>query len=79
MSQVSLAVLGRRFEDDFNQYGTGTFGHWRFEWNLNLVYTNPYDKVGSALVYAAAGMQLRQGRQGCNNNPKPPPTYFRRG
>jgi len=28
-------------QDDFNQYQKGSKGHWRFEWNLNLVYTNP--------------------------------------
>lgn len=26
---------------DFNSYMPGTLGHWRFEWNLNLAYTNP--------------------------------------
>merc|ERR1719253_2250732 len=41
---LAMPVLDPIPQDDFNQYGQGTFGHWRFEWNLNLVYTNPYDK-----------------------------------
>eukprot|EP00746_Dinoflagellata_sp_MGD_P011794 gnl/MRDRNA2_/MRDRNA2_124880_c0_seq1.p1 gnl/MRDRNA2_/MRDRNA2_124880_c0~~gnl/MRDRNA2_/MRDRNA2_124880_c0_seq1.p1 ORF type:complete len:425 (-),score=62.50 gnl/MRDRNA2_/MRDRNA2_124880_c0_seq1:341-1615(-) len=26
---------------DFNQYVAGVGGHWRFEWNLNLIHTDP--------------------------------------
>lgn len=26
---------------DFGKYYAGTPGHWRFEWNLNLAFTNP--------------------------------------
>merc|ERR1711933_572110 len=28
-------------------YETVPVGHWRFEWNLNLVYTNPGGGIGS--------------------------------
>ncbi|CAE8743693.1 unnamed protein product [Polarella glacialis] len=27
--------------ENFSQYQAGNPGHWRFEWNLNLIYTNP--------------------------------------
>jgi len=27
--------------DDFDRYLEGGRGHWRFEWNLNLIYTTP--------------------------------------
>eukprot|EP00929_Paragymnodinium_shiwhaense_P025480 TRINITY_DN15401_c0_g1_i1.p1 TRINITY_DN15401_c0_g1~~TRINITY_DN15401_c0_g1_i1.p1 ORF type:complete len:432 (+),score=72.43 TRINITY_DN15401_c0_g1_i1:54-1349(+) len=32
-------------QDDFSAYEYGAPGHWRFEWNLNLIYTNPAEWV----------------------------------
>lgn len=28
-------------QHNFDEYQTATHGHWRFEWNFNLIYTNP--------------------------------------
>jgi len=28
-------------QDNFDGYRMGSAGHWRFEWNLNLIYTDP--------------------------------------
>lgn len=38
---LAMPALDPIPQDDFNQYQKGAYGHWRFEWNLNLVFTNP--------------------------------------
>jgi len=38
---LAMPALDPIPQNDFHQYLIGTPGHWRFEWNLNLVYTNP--------------------------------------
>eukprot|EP00971_Amphidinium_carterae_P337802 6474822-Amphidinium_carterae.2 len=37
--------------DNWDGYGSGYPGHWRFEWNLNLIYTNPSNRHVTAEPY----------------------------
>lgn len=39
---LAMPALDLIPQDNFRQYLKGTKGHWRFEWNLNLIFTNPY-------------------------------------
>jgi len=41
---LAMPVLDPIPQDDFNSYMKGSYGHWRFEWNLNLIYTNPTEE-----------------------------------
>lgn len=36
-----MPVLDVIPQDNFERYRRGEHGHWRFEWNLNLIFTNP--------------------------------------
>lgn len=38
-----MPVIDPIAEHDFSRYLQGGFGYWRFEWNLNILYTNPQD------------------------------------
>merc|ERR1712061_911639 len=44
---LAMPVLDRIPQTNWNQYLKIPMGHWRFEWNLNLVYTNPGGVIGS--------------------------------
>mmetsp|Transcript_51463 Transcript_51463/g.130870 ORF Transcript_51463/g.130870 Transcript_51463/m.130870 type:complete len:445 (-) Transcript_51463:161-1495(-) len=49
---LAMPALDPIPQDDFHKYYAGTPGHWRFEWNLNLVYTNPNeDSVQTSTPY----------------------------
>mmetsp|Transcript_76358 Transcript_76358/g.210822 ORF Transcript_76358/g.210822 Transcript_76358/m.210822 type:complete len:423 (+) Transcript_76358:116-1384(+) len=41
---LAMPVLDPIPQDNFNVYMRGSPGHWRFEWNLNLIYTNPAEE-----------------------------------
>lgn len=45
---LAMPVLDPIPQTDFNSYFPGTAGHWRFEWNLNLIYTNPSESEGQS-------------------------------
>lgn len=42
---LAMPVLDAIPQDDFVSYLVSVHGHWRFEWNLNLIYTNPSEKT----------------------------------
>jgi len=42
---LAMPVLDAIPQDDFNSYLPSSHGHWRFEWNLNLIYTNPAEEA----------------------------------
>mmetsp|Transcript_47072 Transcript_47072/g.108776 ORF Transcript_47072/g.108776 Transcript_47072/m.108776 type:complete len:421 (+) Transcript_47072:169-1431(+) len=51
---LAMPVLDPIPQNDFSQYHRGSPGHWRFEWNLNLIYTNPAgDAESSSTPYAS--------------------------
>jgi len=45
---LAMPLLDPIPQDDFSKYHHGTHGHWRFEWNLNLVYSNPAQRSESS-------------------------------
>mmetsp|Transcript_14164 Transcript_14164/g.29727 ORF Transcript_14164/g.29727 Transcript_14164/m.29727 type:complete len:420 (-) Transcript_14164:87-1346(-) len=48
---LAMPVLDPIPQDNFEMYNQGSHGHWRFEWNLNLVYTNPSMEGSSKKPY----------------------------
>jgi len=38
---LAMPALDTIPQNDFSQYRYTSPGHWRFEWNLNLIFTNP--------------------------------------
>jgi len=38
---LAMPVLDPISQNNFKDYQKGSHGHWRFEWNFNLVYSNP--------------------------------------
>lgn len=45
---LAMPVLDAIPMDNFNGYLPSVPGLWRFEWNLNLIYTNPSGKMSSS-------------------------------
>lgn len=43
---LAMPVLDAIPMTDWNSYHSMPMGHWRFEWNMNLVYTNPGEPNG---------------------------------
>ena len=47
-------------QDDWGQYYQGAVGHWRYEWNFNLIHTNP----GGVLAHSSPEPFLSPGTSG---------------
>jgi len=43
---LAMPALDHIPQDNWEMYSRMPPGHWRFEWNLNLVYTNPGNVIG---------------------------------
>lgn len=43
---LAMPALDQIPQDNWRSYHTMPSGHWRFEWNLNLVYSNPAGLIG---------------------------------
>eukprot|EP00928_Gymnodinium_smaydae_P011669 TRINITY_DN14280_c0_g1_i1.p1 TRINITY_DN14280_c0_g1~~TRINITY_DN14280_c0_g1_i1.p1 ORF type:complete len:433 (+),score=74.55 TRINITY_DN14280_c0_g1_i1:60-1358(+) len=54
---LAMPMLDMIPQTDFTQYNRISPGHWRYEWNFNLIYTNPggYYKDGQSEPYATPG------------------------
>eukprot|EP00405_Crypthecodinium_cohnii_P024272 CAMPEP_0206494472 /NCGR_PEP_ID=MMETSP0324_2-20121206/47746_1 /ASSEMBLY_ACC=CAM_ASM_000836 /TAXON_ID=2866 /ORGANISM="Crypthecodinium cohnii, Strain Seligo" /LENGTH=480 /DNA_ID=CAMNT_0053978129 /DNA_START=104 /DNA_END=1543 /DNA_ORIENTATION=+ len=48
---LAMPMLDPIPQDNFNQYLRGTSGQWRFEWNLNLIFSEPVPRTPSATPY----------------------------
>lgn len=54
---LSMPALDGIYPNDWNSYYAMSPGHWRYEWNFNLIFTNPgqFLKPGSSKPYASPG------------------------